>query len=40
MEEELKYLVRANKIVITKERVKDTIYKMIELEGRELHLSI
>jgi isoleucyl-tRNA synthetase len=40
MEEELKYLVRASKIIITKERVKDVIYKMIELEGRELHLSI
>jgi isoleucyl-tRNA synthetase len=40
MEEELKYLVRANKIVITKERSKDIKYKMIELEGRELHLFI
>jgi isoleucyl-tRNA synthetase len=40
MEEELKYLVRANNVVITKERVKDITYKMIQLEGRELHLSI
>jgi isoleucyl-tRNA synthetase len=40
MEEELKYLVRVNKIVITKECVKDIKYKMIDLEGRRLHLSI
>src|SRR5919106_2694409 len=40
MEEELKYLVRVNKIVITIECVKDIKYKMIDLEGRRLHLSI
>jgi isoleucyl-tRNA synthetase len=40
MEEELKYLVRASKIVVTKESVKDIKYKMIELEGRKLHISI
>jgi isoleucyl-tRNA synthetase len=40
MEEELKYLVRVNKMIITKESVKDIKYKMIDLEGRKLHLSI
>jgi isoleucyl-tRNA synthetase len=40
MEEELKYLVRVTKIVFTKERFIDVKYKMIELEGRKLHISI
>jgi isoleucyl-tRNA synthetase len=40
MEEELKYLVRANKIVISKDRAKNIKYKRIDLEGRELHLFI
>jgi isoleucyl-tRNA synthetase len=40
MEEELKYLVRVTKIVFTKERFIDVEYKMIELEGRKLHISI
>jgi isoleucyl-tRNA synthetase len=40
MEEELKYLVRVTKIVFTKERFIDVKYKMIELEGRKLHMSI
>ena len=40
MEEELKYLVRVTKIVFTKERFIGVKYKMIELEGRKLHISI
>jgi isoleucyl-tRNA synthetase len=40
MEEELKYLVRVTKIVFTKEHFIDVKYKMIELEGRKLHISI
>jgi isoleucyl-tRNA synthetase len=40
MREELKYLVRANDLVITKVRVKGVEYKMVELEGRKLYLSI
>jgi hypothetical protein len=36
----LKYLVRVTKIVFTKERFIDVKYKMIELEGRKLHISI
>jgi isoleucyl-tRNA synthetase len=38
--EELKYLVRVNDLVITKLRVEGIDYKMIELEGRKLYVSI
>ena len=38
--EELKYLVRVNDLVISKLRVEGIEYKMIELEGRKLYLSI
>lgn len=38
--EELKYLVRVNDLVISKLRVEGIDYKMIELEGRKLYVSI
>jgi isoleucyl-tRNA synthetase len=38
--EELKYLVRVNDLVISKPRMEGVEYKMIELEGRKLYLSI
>jgi isoleucyl-tRNA synthetase len=38
--EELKYLVRVNRIVISSSREQGIDYKIIELEGRKLYLSV
>lgn len=38
--EELKYLVRVNDLVLSKLRVEGINYKMIELEGRKLFISV
>ena len=38
--EELKYLVRVNKIITSKSRIQGVDYKVIELDGRKLHISV
>jgi isoleucyl-tRNA synthetase len=38
--EELKYLVRVNKIITSKSRIQDVDYKVIELDGRKLYISV
>ena len=38
--EELKYLVRVNKIITSKSRIQGVDYKVIELDGRKLYISV
>ena len=38
--EELKYLVRVNKIIASKSRIQGVDYKVIELDGRKLYVSV
>ena len=38
--EELKYLVRVNKIITSESRIQDVDYKVIELDGRKLYISV
>ena len=38
--EELKYLVRVNKIITSKSRIQGVDYKVIELDGRKLYVSV
>src|ERR687891_1386657 len=38
--EELKYLVRVNKIITSKSRIQGVEYKVIELDGRKLYISV
>ena len=38
--EELKYLVRVNKIIASKSRIQGVDYKVIELDGRKLYISV
>ena len=38
--EELKYLVRVNKIITSKSRIQGVNYKVIELDGRKLYISV
>jgi isoleucyl-tRNA synthetase len=40
LKEELKYLVRVNSVVLTKDPIEKIIYKLIDLEGRKLNVSI
>jgi isoleucyl-tRNA synthetase len=40
LEEELKYLVRVKSIVLTKDVIEKANYKLIDLEGRKLNISI
>jgi isoleucyl-tRNA synthetase len=40
LEEELKYLVRVKTIVLTKDVIEKANYKLIDLEGRKLNISI
>ena len=38
--EELKYLVRVNKIITSESRIQGVDYKVIELDGRKLYISV
>ena len=38
--EELKYLVRVNKIITSKSRIQGVDYKVIDLDGRKLYISV
>jgi isoleucyl-tRNA synthetase len=38
--EELKYLVRVNKVITSKSRIQGVDYKVIELDGRKLYISV
>jgi isoleucyl-tRNA synthetase len=40
LKEELKYLVRVNSILLTKDVIEKGNYKLIDLEGRKLYISI
>ena len=40
LKEELKYLVRVKSIVLTKDVIEKINYKLIDLEGRKLKISI
>jgi isoleucyl-tRNA synthetase len=40
LKEELKYLVRVNSVVLTKDVIEKVNFKLIDLEGRKLYISI